>query len=41
MSNVLIKCLFETVHSAFNSTDVDALKFRLVQNDISYDGQIQ
>ena len=29
----LTKCLFETAQSASNSTDVDALKFPLVQND--------
>ena len=33
--------LFETAHNASNSTDMDALKFRLVQYDIFYDGQNQ
>ena len=37
----LSKCLFETAHSAPNSTDVNALKFRLVQYDVFYGGQIQ
>ena len=31
----LSKCLFETAHSASNSTDVDGLKFRIVQYDNS------
>ena len=35
------KFLFETAHSASSSTDVDALKCRLVQFDIFYDGQNQ
>ena len=29
----LSKCLFETAHNASNSTDADALRFRLVQYD--------
>ena len=36
----LSKCLFETAHNASSSTEVDALKFRLVQHDIFYGGQI-
>ena len=36
-----LKCLFETAHGASRSTDVDALKFRLVQYDTFYGGQIQ
>ena len=35
------KCLFETAHSASNSTEVDTLKFRFVQYDTFYNGQIQ
>ena len=35
----LSKFLFETAHSASSSTDVDALKFRLVQYDKFYGGQ--
>ena len=35
------KFLFETAHSASNSTDVDALKFRLVQYDKLYGGETQ
>ena len=37
----LSKCLFETAHCAPSSTDVDALKFRLVQYITFYGGQIQ
>ena len=37
----LSKFLFETAHSASSSTDVDALKFRLVQYDKFYGGQNQ
>ena len=37
----LSEFLFETAHSASSSTDVDALKFRLVQYDIFYGGQLQ
>ena len=37
----LSKFLFETAHSAPSSTDVDALKFRLVQFDKFDDGQNQ
>ena len=37
----LSKFLFETTHSASSSTDVDALKFRLVQYDKFYGGQNQ
>ena len=37
----LSKCPFETAHSASNSADVHALKFRLVQYDSFYNGQIQ
>ena len=37
----LSKCLFETTQSASNSTDVDALKFRLVWYDTCYDDQVQ
>ena len=37
----LSKCLFETAHSASSSTDVDALKFRLVEYDAFCSGQIQ
>ena len=33
--------LFETAYSASSSTDMDALKFRLVQYDTFYGGQIQ
>ena len=40
MENALWKCLFETAHSAPISTDVDALKFRLVEYDTFYGGQI-
>ena len=40
----LSKCLFETAHNASNFTDVDALRFRLVQHDTwyiwYYNGQI-
>ena len=32
---------FETTHSASSSTDVDALKFRLVQYDTFYDSQMK
>ena len=35
------KCLFETAHGASSFTDVDALKFRKLQNDTFYGGQIQ
>ena len=35
------KFLFETAHSASSSTDVDALKFRLVQYDKLYSGESQ
>ena len=35
------KVLFEIAHSASNSTDVDALKFRLVQYDKFYGGEQQ
>ena len=41
MEGSLTKCLFETAHSASNSTDVDALQFRLLQYDTFNDGQIQ
>ena len=34
-------CIFETTHSTSNSKDVDALKFRLTQYDIFYNGQLQ
>ena len=37
----LSKILFETTHSASSSTDVNALKFRLVQYDKLYGGQNQ
>ena len=37
----LSKFLFETAYSASSSTDVDALKFRLVQYDKFYGGQNQ
>ena len=37
----LFKFLFETAHSASSSADVDALKFRLVQYDALFGGQIQ
>ena len=37
----LAKCVFKTAHSESSSTDVDALKFRLVQYDTFYGGQIQ
>ena len=37
----LSKFLFETAQSASGSTDVDALKFRLVQYDKFYGGQNQ
>ena len=37
----LSKVLFGTAHSASNSTDVDVLKFRLLQYDTFYKGQIQ
>ena len=37
----LSKCLFETANGASSSTDVDALKFRLVQYDIFDNGEIQ
>ena len=37
----LSKFLFETAHSAFSPTDVDALKIRLVKYDAFYGGQIQ
>ena len=33
--------LFETAHSASNSTDMDVLEFQHVQYDAFYDGQIQ
>ena len=35
------KFLFEITHSASSSTDVDALKFRLVQYDKFYGGEKQ
>ena len=35
------KILFETAHSASSSTDVDVLKFRLVQYDKFYGGEKQ
>ena len=41
MEGFLSKCLFETARGASNSTDVDALKFRLVQYDIFCDCKIQ
>ena len=37
----LSQFLFETAHSAFSSTDVDALKFRLKLYDTFYERQIQ
>ena len=37
----LSKCLFETTHSASNSTDVDALKLWRVQYYTFYNGKIQ
>ena len=36
----LPKCLIDTVHSASNFKDADALKFRLAQYDTFYNGQI-
>ena len=41
MEGSLSKLLFETAHSASSSTDVDALKFRLVEYDTFYGGQSQ
>ena len=41
MEGSLSKFLFETARSASSSTDVDALKFRLVQYDKFYGGQNQ
>ena len=35
------KFLFDTAHSASSSTDVDALKFRLIQYDTFYGGEKQ
>ena len=37
----LLKCMLQTVHSACNSKDVDALKFQLVRHDIFHNGQNQ
>ena len=33
------KCMLQTAHNAFNSKDVDALKFQSVSHDIFYNGQ--
>ena len=41
MERFLSKCLFETAHNAFNSMDMVALKFRLVQYDTFYNDQSQ
>ena len=41
MEGSLSKFIFETAPSASSSTDVDALKFQLVQYDTFYSGQIQ
>ena len=41
MEGSLSNVLFGTAHSASNSTDVDVIKFRLVQYDTFYKGQIQ
>ena len=41
MEGSLSKFLFETAHSASSFTDVDVLKFQLVQYDTFYSGQIQ
>ena len=37
----LSKCLFKATQNAPNSADATALKFRLVQYDTFYNGQIQ
>ena len=37
----LLKCMLQTAHNAYNSKDVDALKFQLVRHDIFYNGQNQ
>ena len=37
----LLKCLFQTVHNAHNSKDVDALKFQLVHHNTFHNGQNQ
>ena len=41
MEGSLSKVLFRTEHSVSNSTDMDVLKFRLVQYDTFYKGQIK
>ena len=41
MEGSLSKFLFETARSLSSSTDLNALKFRLVQYDKLYDGQSQ